>query len=62
MTHKPRNQRTCHCRYCGIGFLTFKATAFCGSECRLTYIAIHGSTTPTNGANQDGAGNKTNQD
>lgn len=55
MTHRPRNQRTCHCRNCGIGFLTFKATAFCGYECRQAYIAIHGTTKPITGANLDGA-------
>lgn len=56
MTYKPRNQRTCQCRMCGNGFLTFKATPFCGSECRHSYIAVHGTTKLT-GANLDGASN-----
>lgn len=60
MNYRPRNQRTCHCRHCGIGFLTFKATAFCGSDCRYSYIAIHG-TTKLDGANLDGASNTSNK-
>lgn len=60
MTHRPRNQRTCHCKQCGIGFLTFKATAFCGSGCRHEFIAINGTTQLTQGATQDGASNTRN--
>ena len=62
MSRGLRNQRTCHCRNCGNGFLTFKATAFCGSACRHSYIAIHGTNKPETGAYLDGAsttGNKT---
>jgi hypothetical protein len=60
MNYRPRNQRTCHCKQCGIGFLTFKATAFCGSACRHEFIAINGTTLPTQGATQDGASNTRN--
>ena len=59
MTHRPRNQRTCHCKQCGTSFLTFKASAYCGSECRHQYNAEHGTTKQT-GAFLDGASNTSN--
>ena len=54
MSRGLRNQRTCHCIQCGNSFLTYKATAYCGSTCRHQYFAIHG-TTKLNGATNDGA-------
>lgn len=59
MSRGLRNQRTCRCRHCGNGFLTFKATPFCGSECRISYVAVHGTTKPT-GAFLDGASDTSN--
>lgn len=54
MSRGLRNQRTCHCRNCGGSFLSYKAIPFCGSECRISYVASHGTTKPT-GAYLDGA-------